>query len=108
MRADAWSVLYGKPTNRSKNPRVCTAIAQCRAQRGQPCFQKGAGGWSGKVRMGSNAWSQDSTRFTVRISTQTNSALHRKISTKPSARPRTETMHTTFSIFYLDQNGATQ
>jgi hypothetical protein len=26
----------------------------------------------------------------------------------PVARPRTNTMHNTFSIFYLDQNGATQ
>jgi hypothetical protein len=28
--------------------------------------------------------------------------------TDPSDRPRTKTMHGTFSVFYLDQNGATQ
>ena len=35
-------------------------------------------------------------------------SLHCTISLASTAQLRTETMHVSFSIFYLDQNGATQ
>jgi NitT/TauT family transport system permease protein len=45
-------------------------------------------GWSVRVCMRPAAWSQDSTRFTVRISARSNSSLHRKIMvlTPPTGR----------------------